>query len=94
MREQVIQHKILKFLESKGCYVVKVIQASKAGVPDILACVGGKFVGFEVKKPETRKNTSKLQEYNLKKITEAGGKGYVVCSIDEVEQILNDLQEE
>lgn len=84
-----IQHKILKYLEAKGHYVVKVIQASKAGVPDILACVNGEFIGFEVKKPETRKNTSKLQEYNLKKIIAAGGRGYVVCSVDEVEQILN-----
>jgi len=33
--EQDIQRKIIKYLEAKGAYVVKVISASKSGVPDI-----------------------------------------------------------
>lgn len=91
MKEQTIQHNIIKFLESNGYYVVKVIQASKAGVPDLLACVNGRFVALEVKKPDTVKNTSKLQVYNLNKIKESGGNGYVVSSVKEVEGILKEL---
>lgn len=91
MKEQLIQHKIIKYLESKGIYVVKVIQASKSGVPDLLACIKGRFVALEVKKPDTVNNTSKLQVYNLKKIKESGGQGYVVCSVEEVKNILEGL---
>lgn len=90
MKEQTIQHNIIKFLESKGHYVVKVIQASKAGVPDLLACINGRFVGLEVKKPDKVKNTSKLQVYNLEKIKESGGRGYIVSSVKEVEDILKE----
>lgn len=91
MKEQLIQHKIIKYLESKGCYVVKVIQASKSGVPDILACIKGRFVALEVKKPDTVNNTSKLQVYNLNKIKESGGKGYVVSCIEDVRKLLLEL---
>lgn len=74
MTEQQIQKSIINLLETKyNAYVVKIITASKSGVPDILACVKGKFIAIEVKKPETKNNVSKLQEYNLKLIQEKGG---------------------
>lgn len=88
MKEQNIQAKIKKYLESKGAYVVKVVQANKAGVPDLLACYKGKFVGLEVKTPKTLNNVSPLQAFNLSKISEAGGISYVVTSIEDVEKIL------
>ena len=90
MKEQDIQKKIIKYLESKGHYVVKVQVASKAGVPDILTCVGGVFVGIEVKTPKTENNVSKLQEYNIKKIKESGGIAFVATSIEDVDNFLFD----
>ena len=89
MSEQQIQTKIIKYLEKQGAYVVKVISASKAGVPDILCCYQGKFIGIEVKTPGTKDNTSKLQDYNLKKIREAGGIGIVAWNIEQVEGIFD-----
>jgi len=73
MKEQDYQKKIVTYLESKGAYVVKVVAASKKGVPDIIACFCGQFIGIEVKTPTTRANTSKLQDYNLKLIKQAEG---------------------
>lgn len=47
------------------------------GIPDILACYRGKFLGIEVKGGSSYGLTD-LQKYNLKKIREAGGIGICV----------------
>ena len=91
MNEQKIQRKIIKYLESEGAYVVKVISASKSGVPDILTCYKGRFVGIEVKKPETKNNVSRLQEYNLKKIEEAKGLSLIAWSVKQIKETLKKL---
>lgn len=91
MTEQTIQAKIKKYLESQGAYVVKVVRANRAGVPDILVCLRGKFVALEVKTPKTKGNVSELQDFNLRKISEAGGFSYVVTSVEDVKKILFEL---
>lgn len=90
MKEQQIQKKIINYLEDEGYYVVKVVIATKAGVPDILACVNGKFIGIEVKTPNTKTNISSLQEYNLDKIHYTGGKSLVAWNVDMVKDFIND----
>lgn len=93
MKEQAYQKKIIDFLKSKGVYVVKIISASQAGVPDVICCYRGRFVAIEVKRPETLKNVSRLQAYNLDKITEAGGIGFVACSVEQVKKVLEAIDE-
>ena len=58
-----------------------------AGIPDIIACVNGKFYGFEVK-TETGKPTA-LQQATIRKILDAEGIAIVVRSVDEVRAVLN-----
>lgn len=87
-KEQVIQKKIINYLESEGAYVVKVISASKSGVHDILFCYEGLFGSVEVKTPETRNNVSALQEYNMDKIHQAGGHSIVAWELSQVEDLL------
>ena len=92
MKEQGIQKKILNMLEKDfGAYVVKVQVASKSGVPDIICCCRGIFIGIEVKKEETKGDTSPLQEYNLRKIKRAGGYAMVATSKEQVEEFLNEI---
>ena len=91
MTEQQIQKKIITYLEKEGCYVVKVMSASKAGVPDILGCYEGIFFGIEVKTPTTSNNVSKLQEYNLDKIRDSGGHSLVAWNVEQVEEFLGGL---
>lgn len=93
MKEQAYQKKIIDFLKSKGAYVVKIISASQAGVPDVICCYRGRFVAVEVKRPETVRNVSRLQAYNLDKITEAGGIGFVAYSVEQVKKVLEALDE-
>ena len=93
-KEQTIQRSITKYLEKQGAWVTKVITANKSGVPDVLAClpieitadmVGqrlGVFVGCEVKMPKGV--VSPVQEYNIKKIRDAGGIAFVARSVEDV----------
>lgn len=93
MKEQVYQKKIIDFLKSKGAYAVKIISASQAGVPDVICCYRGRFVAIEVKRPETVRNVSRLQAYNLDKIQEAGGIGFVAYSKEQVAKVLEAIDE-
>lgn len=91
MKEQDIQRKIIKYLESVGAYVVKVVASNKSGTPDILACYRGIFLAIEVKRPETKTNVSELQEYNIKKIKEAGGVAIVSWDLDAVKATIENI---
>lgn len=61
-----------------------------AGIPDIIACCHGRFVAFEVK-TETGKVTA-LQEATIRKIRESGGMAYVVRSVAEVKEIIEEMR--
>ena len=88
MREKNIENKIKNYLKSKGAYYVKYHgnQYSQVGVPDILACYKGYFIGIEVKNEIGK--TSPLQDVNLKMINEAGGYGIVARSVKDVELVI------
>ena len=61
-----------------------------AGIPDIIACVGGRFVAFEVKVPGGK--LTKLQEITLQKIRDAKGQAFKVTSVAEVAAILKEME--
>ena len=63
-----------------------------AGIPDIIACLHGRFLAFEVK-TETGK-LSKLEEITIQRIREAKGKAYTVRSVAQVAAILKELEDE
>ena len=91
MRESDIVRSILKYLKTvPGCFAWKEHGGmyGTAGIPDIIACIGGRFYGFEVK--TEKGNPTKLQEAVIRKIISAGGTAAVVRSADEVEDILKD----
>lgn len=76
--EKTFENKIKKYLTDNGAYFVKFFanRMTKTGVPDILACVGGYFVGIEVK-AQTGK-PSPLQIHNVEEIKKAGGFAFIV----------------
>lgn len=55
----------------------------KSGVPDIVACINGTFVGIEVKADETKKPTA-LQVHNGELILQAGGLWCLVRTDEDV----------
>ena len=77
-QEKNFENKIKLYLKSHGCYFVKYFanRMTKVGVPDILACVNGSFVGIEVKSSTGK--PSELQIYNAREINESGGYAVIV----------------
>ena len=88
MKEAEIQKKILEYLKLNGAYAIKVIQASKAGVPDIICCYKGYFIGIEVKTPKTKYNTSELQKLNIEWIQKADGIAIVAYEVEQVKNLI------
>lgn len=91
MREKNIENKIKSYLKSKGAYYFKHHgnQFSQVGVPDIIVCYKGRFIGIEVKN-ETGK-TSPLQDVNLKMINDAGGIGIVARCVEDVSKVIDNI---
>lgn len=91
--EKIFENSVKKWLKEQGYWFVKIWGGGfqKAGIPDVLACVNGRFVALELKS-ETGK-LSELQKYNLNKITECGG---LACEVkpsnwDDVKNIIKTL---
>lgn len=77
--EKQFENKIKSELHQRGAWRVKFFANAftSSGVPDILACYRGRFLGIEVK-GGTGYGLTDLQKYNLKHIREAGGIGICV----------------
>ena len=89
MKENDIVKAILKYLKTvPHCFSWKEHGGmyGTAGIPDIIACIDGRFYGFEVK-TESGKTTA-LQDATIRKILACGGNAYVVRSVDEVRTII------
>jgi len=60
----------------------------RAGIPDIIACHGGKFIGIECKAGDNKPTA--LQERELNRILNAGGEAYVINE-ENIEQLREEL---
>lgn len=71
--EKTFENKVKGFLKKQNCWFVKTWSngVQRTGIPDILVCCNGYFVGVEVKAPSGK--PSDLQLWNLQKIEESGG---------------------
>ena len=95
MKETDIVRAILKYLKTiPGCFAWKEHGGMYgcAGIPDIIACINGRFYGFEVKTAVGK--PTKLQERTIRKIRNCGGFADIVRSTDDVKRVLEDLREE
>lgn len=77
-QEKTFENKIKNYLKANGCWYVKYFanRMTKVGVPDILACVNGFFVGIEVK--AMTGHPSDLQVWNRDEIRKSGGISIIV----------------
>lgn len=76
--EKQFETKIKDFLSEQEAWFVKFFanRMTKEGIPDILACIDGYFVGIEVKAQNGK--PSELQKYHCNKIREAGGFAFIL----------------
>lgn len=87
--EKNTENQIKRYLDSLGAYYLKVHGSmyQPAGTPDILACVRGRFIGIEVKRPGGG-TVSALQRSKLNQIEQAGGISIVARSVEDVSTML------
>ena len=92
--EATIQALILKFLRALGpaCWVIKAAVCNERGVPDIICCYKGRFVGFEVKTSKGR--ISGPQRVQNERIRRACGRAVVVRSVADVRVVLKHIDRE
>lgn len=77
--EKNFENRIKRWIETRGGWWVKYAATglgARAGVPDILACMGGRFFGIEVKAADGR--PTELQLRAVRKIRAAGGAACVL----------------
>jgi Holliday junction resolvase len=88
--EKRVKDKVVKLLKEMGCYYFYPVTGGfgTSGVPDIVVCYAGKFVGIECKAGKNK--PTPLQLKNLHEIAESGGIAMVIneTNIERVEAYL------
>ena len=91
MNESAVQKNILAYLRHKRVYHFRFqAQSNLNGLPDILCLYKGFFLGLELKREKGGAPTQ-LQLKKIKAINDNGGIGVIVRSVEEVEEILNNI---
>ena len=67
-------------------------QYGTAGIPDIIVCFKGRFVGLEAKVGKNQ--PTKLQAATIDKIRQAGGVAAVVYSVEDVKAVMSEKEAE
>jgi hypothetical protein len=74
-------------LEGYFCYKNHGNEYMMAGLPDIIVCAEGFFIGLETKKLGKHGNTSARQDFVRDQIRAAGGIYEVVTSVEEAKAV-------
>ena len=87
MAEKDIVNKIIKYLKTLDhcfCWKEHGGMYGTAGIPDVICCYRGRFIGLEVKTEKGK--LTKLQEITIREIVKAGGTAVKVTSVEEVKR--------
>jgi penicillin-binding protein-related factor A (putative recombinase) len=83
------------YLRNRGGFWIKVHGGpfQSRGIPDIIGCYKGQFIGFEAKKPASKPKLTHLQAYTLNQIKAAGGHTTMIQSLKEVIDFLDGVDQ-
>ncbi len=91
--EKKVKQRAVAQLKAMGAYYFYPATGGygSSGVPDIVCCLNGRFIGIECKAGKGK--TTALQDKNLHEIREAGGTALVVNeeNVDEITDLLRIL---
>ena len=75
--EKIVKNQVVKMLKAHGIYYFfpATHGFGRSGVPDVICCAKGKFIGIECKAGNNRPTA--LQEREMELIRESGGITYV-----------------
>ena len=86
-KESTVQSSIQKWLKDNGWFTIKIIMASKNGIPDLMAIKNGRTIFIEVKNEIGK--LSKIQEYRIKEMQQHGAEVIVARSKEEIKPYLD-----
>lgn len=96
MREKAFEKQVKEYLNDQGCWVLKTWSngIQREGVPDLLICCNGFFIGVELKNETGR--PSALQLWNIEKIRAAGGIAIVLYpdQFDDFKKLIQEAKDE
>lgn len=83
--ETALRTRIVKALRQEGGFweVIHGSAYQRAGLPDIIGCLDGRYYGLEVKVPGREAAVTPRQARTLEEITRAGGVAGVISSVDQ-----------
>lgn len=86
--------KIKRYLKDRGAYCEKIWGGGfqSAGIPDVIGCYKGRFIGIEAKVGNNK--PSEIQKAKIKLINEAGGYAIVAWTLDEVKELLDKIDKD
>lgn len=75
--EKRFEEKVKKLLRDRGAWLLKTWGGGfqRSGIPDLLICYKGRFIGIELKAEKGK--VSELQDRELRLIRNAGGMGFI-----------------
>jgi hypothetical protein len=92
--EKKVKQKVTKLLDSFGVYWFYPVASGygSSGIPDLIACVRGRFVGIECKATPKDQPTA-LQLKNLARIKDQGGIAVVIHAenIEELHNVIDSI---
>ena len=91
--ENAVKRRIRKVLKDRKvyCFAASAGPFSVHGVPDIICCVNGMFVGIEVKAPGKINSLTQNQRYHINTIRVNGGKAIVTDNEQDVIDLLDEI---
>ena len=93
--EKKVKQRVVALLKARGAYHFYPVTGGfgASGVPDIIACYKGRFIGIECKAGKNK--PTELQKRNLDAIADSGGVALVITedNLDELVLALEGLHE-
>lgn len=86
-----LQKKVQKYLNSKGAYCFKVHGSiyMKSGIPDIICCYKGLFIGIECKIGKNKMSDTQIS--HQKQIIKAKGIHILAYNLEDVKKVIENL---
>lgn len=90
--EKKLQDKVIKYLKNRGIYYLNLYGdgMSGKGKPDVIVCLNGKFVAFELKVGENDLQDDQI--IHKKRIVKSGGLHFSPYTFDEFLSILEVIE--
>lgn len=96
MKEKNVENSIKRYLFEKKHLYFKVHgdRFTEKGISDIIACVKGRFVAIEVKKPNNKKGESENQKLFGRNVIKSKGYYIVADTLEDVINLVENIEKE